>query len=92
MEFFKWVALSPSVPEQNKIWDEYRRGAVICIGKYCMGKERELFLVRHLDDWNTIQIEVVQMLAAMKSRLLAQVAPWYIEHDDLLKPIIEEYL
>lgn len=91
-KFFEWVALSPAEPKYNGIWDEHRRGAIICIGKYYAGKEKEVFLVHHLDDWNTIQIEVVQILAAMKSRILVKVAPWYIEHDDILKPIIGEYL
>lgn len=91
-EYFKWVALYPVINiDENDIWDEDRRGAIVCLGKYGCGKNIELFLARHLDDWSTIQIEVVQILAAMKSRLLAKLAPWYIENDTLLKPILEEF-
>lgn len=91
-DYFKWVALYPVNQENNSnIWDEHRRGAIVCLGKYAYSKETELFLARHLDDWNTIQVEVVQILAAMKSRLLAKIAPWYLKNDDLLKEILEEY-
>lgn len=92
-DYFKWVALTPVInPGKEGIWDEHRRGAIICLGKYAYSKETEVFLARHLDDWNTIQIEVVQILAAMKSRLLIKLAPWYMQNDDLLRPILNEYI
>jgi hypothetical protein len=92
-DYFKWVALSPVIdPVKNGMWDENRRGAIVCLYKYAYNQEMEIFLARHLDDWNTIQVDVVQMLAAMKSRLLVKLAPWYIKNDDLLRPILQEYL
>ncbi len=89
--YFTWVALYPVGIEEGLIWDEHRRGAIVCLGKYAYCKETEFFLARHLDDWSTIQIEAVLILAALKSRLLAKLAPWYLIHDDGLKPLLEEY-
>ncbi|HEU5229118.1 MAG TPA: hypothetical protein VFU49_14980 [Ktedonobacteraceae bacterium] len=90
--YFKWVALSPVDLEQERhVWDEDRRGAVICLGKYGHDKATELFLARHLDDTAVLQIEVVQILAAIKSRLLARLSPWYLEHNIRLKPYLLEY-
>ncbi|HLG63996.1 MAG TPA: hypothetical protein VKY19_18785 [Ktedonosporobacter sp.] len=91
-EYFKWVALSPvDLKQEGHVWDEDRRGAVICLGKYSHDQATELFLARHLDDTTVLQIEVVQILAARKSRLLARLAPWYLEHDIWLKPNLQEY-
>jgi hypothetical protein len=90
-DFFRWVALYPVGSEHGTIWDEDRRGAIVCLGKYAFSPETELFLARHLDDWNTIQVEVVYILAAAKSRLLARMAPWYMKNDDGLQPILEEF-
>lgn len=91
-EYFKWVALSPvDLKQQGHVWDEDRRGALICLGKYSHDQATELFLARHLDDTAVLQIEVVQILAARKSRLLARLAPWYLEHDIWLKPDLLEY-
>ncbi len=90
-DFFRWVALYPVGSEHGTIWDEDRRGAIVCLGKYAFSPETELFLARHLDDWNTIQVEVVHILAAAKSRLLARVAPWYMKNDDGLQPILEGF-
>lgn len=100
--FFKWVALypvgiekwlTPHAPRMAQwlIWDEHRRGAVICLARYAYNRSTELFLARHLDDWNTIQIDVIELLAALRSRVLARLAPWYIRHDTSLRPILEEY-
>lgn len=97
IEYFKWVALNAvglyprRREEQPPIWDEHRRGAIICLAKYAYSKEMELFLARHLDDWHTIQVEVIAILAALKSRLLPKLASWYIKDDSLLKPHLEEY-
>lgn len=90
-DFFKWVALYPVGIEHGNIWDEDRRGAIVCLGKYAYTKEIELFLARHLDDWNTIQMEVVYILSSKKSRLLGRLASWYLEHDDLLAPILRDF-
>lgn len=94
-EYFRWVALYPVGIEkaQSKwaIWDDERRGAIICLAKYAYSWETELFLARHLDDWCVIQTEVAEILAVMKSRMLAKVSSWYIKHDDNLKPILEKY-
>lgn len=54
VDYFKWVALYPVDPRRGNIWDEDRRGAIICLGKYAYNKETEVFLARHLDDWSTI--------------------------------------
>jgi hypothetical protein len=73
------------------IWDEHRRGAIICLARYAYKRSTELFLARHLDDWNTIQRDVIELLAALRSRVFARLAPWYIQHDPSLKPILEAY-
>lgn len=73
------------------IWDEHRRGAIICLARYAYKRSTELFLARHLDDWNTIQVDVIELLAALKSRVFARLAPWYIQHDPSLQPILEAY-
>jgi hypothetical protein len=90
--YFEWVALSPTTMMQKKvIWDEDRRGAIVSLGKYAYCRENEVFLAHYLDDAHIIQIEVIRILAALKSRLLAKLAPWYIQNDDLLRPILQEY-
>ena len=95
-EYFRWVALFPVslyMPgsAQTRIWDEHRRGSIVCLAKYAYSRETERFLARHLDDWNTIGLEVLEILAAMKSRLLPKLAPWYVKHDSLLKPLLKVY-
>jgi|GEM_PF-4089202 len=98
-EFFRWVTLYPVgiqkwlnlSPSEMLIWDEHRRGAIICLARYAYKRSTEFFLARHLDDWNTIQIDVIELLAALRSRVLARLAPWYIQHDPSLKPILEAH-
>jgi hypothetical protein len=92
-DYFKWLALSPiDMHRKIIIWDEDRLGALISLGKYAYNRETEEFLARHLDDAHVIQLQVVRILVAMKSRLLVKLAPWYIRNDDLLRPILQEYL
>ncbi len=91
-EFLRWVALSPSVQvQEGKIGEEHRRGAIISLARYDYNRPTELFLARHLDDWTTIQVDVIEILAALKSRVLARLAPWYSQHDVTLREVLAEY-
>ncbi len=89
--YFRWVALSPVDSTHETLWDEDRRGAILCLGKYAYHHETEQFLARHLDDWHMIQVEVIHIFVAMRSRLFAKLAPWYMDNDIWLQPYLKEY-
>jgi hypothetical protein len=94
-DYFRWVALYPVGIEQRHhkwaVWDDERRGAIICLAKYAYSKDMECFLARHLDDWCLIQADVAEILVGMRSRVLAKVASWYLMHNEDLKPVLEKY-
>lgn len=94
-EYFRWVALYPVGIEQAQhkwaVWDDERRGAIICLAKYAYNKETELFMARHLDDWCLIQIDVAEILAGMRSRVLAKAASWYVMHNEGIRPVLKKY-
>lgn len=90
--FFKWVLLSPVWAMPVDLLDDHRRGAVVCLGKYASSEpDIDLFLARHLDDQYTIQVEVISVLYARRSRLFGKLAPWYLANDEYLQPILMEY-
>ncbi len=89
LSYFRWIALHP-MTLMDGVRDDYRRGAIICLGRYaCMQSEN--FLARHLDDWINIQIDVVYMLMACHSKLLLDIQTWYKENDVSLRDILSEY-
>ena len=94
VEYFKWVTLHPPYCHIHEIWDEHRRGAITSLGRYAYhrnGKSLEVFLCRHLDDWINVQMDTIDILVAMKSRLFAKLGPWYMENDPYLRPFLKEY-
>lgn len=50
--YFRWVALYPVGRDKESkrwpVWDDERRGAIICLAKFAYSRETELFLARHL--------------------------------------------
>ncbi len=93
VDYFQWVALHPMYERVNAVWDEERRGAIISLARYAYIRaegSQERFLARHLDDWINVQTDVIDILVAMKSRLLAHIAPWYLQHDPDLRPFLED--
>lgn len=92
--YFQWVAEHPPNARLNGIWDEHRRGALVALGQYgygALGSSCEVLLARHLDDWINVQTDVIDLLVAFKSRLLARLAPWYMAHDPDIRPFLQPY-
>jgi len=95
ISYFQWVALHPPYTRMDDVWDEHRRGALTSIARYGYSRSEgscEIFLARHLDDWVNIQTDVIDIFAAMKSRLIVKIGSWYIEHDKNIAPFIQEQI
>jgi hypothetical protein len=92
--YFRWIALHPMYVRMDDVWDEERRGAIISLARYAYSRaegSNELFFARHLDDWSVLQADVIEILVAMKSRLLPKIAPWYMVRDPDIRSILSTY-
>jgi len=90
IDFLKWVVLHPPYRHEiDGIFDEHRRGAITSLARYAYGKQsdtNEIFFARFMDDWLNMQTDVIDILVAMKARILLKIMPWYIEHDTHIRP------
>ena len=72
VDYFRWIALHPPYFGMDRVSDEQRRGAIICIAKYAFFRNdgsSEIFIARHMDDWINIQTDVINILVATKARI-----------------------
>lgn len=93
VNYLQWIALHPLLARMDDIGDATRRGAIISLGRYGFMRpygSLETALARHLDDGFTVQTDVVNILAALRSRLFARLANWYLANDPRLKPLVKK--
>lgn len=93
VSYLEWIALHPVSMRMDGITDATRRGAIISLGRYGFMRPHgslETCLARHLDDVIDVQTDVIDMLAALRSRLLARLANWYLANDPHLKPLLKK--
>jgi hypothetical protein len=50
-----------------------------------------LFLIRHLDDWEPIQYDIINICVGLKAHVLASIASWYMKQYPWLRPVLEEH-